>query len=552
MSLINFLNPKLKPSVESDVVCEDGYGVYNLVSDDAEQQQRGFMAFSVTKPPIEIVFDFPKAIELKVIKLWNSHGALRSTAFEVHAKYEGIWERVANVRDLAKDVDSLTFCYQSDYSSSSKNSSQPCETVFFFKTAHKMLSNTKSIKLTIRATHKCPPVLRKVQIWGLPARSLDKADRELIKSIWNEITNPYDHGARQRDEDAGQRSPSRSIPELNKNSKLKLPEEFLDAITWELMIFPTVLPSGKVVDQSTIDKHSEEESKWGRMPSDPFTGLEFTIHRKAILNLPLKARIEKFLMENSEHFKTVPRSLGSSRVRRSKNRHASQFASLSHPHTLGAYSSLSKSYRRTYATATLASTDLSTDYIDDTTVGANRYHLPPVVKRARLMETSTTGSYSALAASNNKPRLTKKYTTSTTATSLSSSSSSSLLLTSTATQTTATATSSFTCSTLTLNADNNSATTTTTTTAAVTTTNSTIDQAIQQALQKITRFSQIPLEQPPKPEGCVNCQSPDFAYEIQTCQHLVCRECLVTLTQQEKCACNQTFRSSDVERYHKL
>ncbi|XP_075148875.1 RING finger protein 37 [Haematobia irritans] len=545
MSLINFLNPKLKPSVESDVVCEDGYGVYNLISDDAEQLQRGFMAFSVTKPPIEIVFDFPKAIELKVIKLWNSHGALRSTAFEVHAKYEGIWERVANVRDLAKDVDSLTFCYQSDYSSSSsKSTGQPCETVFFFKTAHKMLSNTKSIKLTIRATHKCPPVLRKVQIWGLPARSLDKGDRELIKSIWNEITNPYDHGARQRDEDAGQRSPSRCIPELNKSSKLNIPEEFLDAITWELMIFPTVLPSGKVVDQSTIDKHSEEESKWGRLPSDPFTGLEFTIHRKAILNLPLKARIEKFLMENSEHFKTVPRSLGSSRVRRSKNRHASQFASLSHSHTLGAYSSLSKSYRRTYATATLASRDTSTDFIDDTSVSP--YHLPSANKRARLTETSTTGSGYSTLASIHKPRLTKKYTTSTTSTSLSS-----MMLTSTATQTTATATSSFTCSTLMLNADNASATSTVAATPA-TTHNSSIDQAIQQALQKITRFSQIPLEQPPKPEGCINCQSADFSYEIQTCHHLVCRECLVTLTQQEKCICNQSFRSSDVERYHKL
>lgn len=93
MSLINFLNSKLKPSVESDAVCEDGYGVSNLIASDDEQLNRGFMAFSVCKPPIEIIFDFPKAIDLKVIKLWNSLGALRSTAFEVHGKHEGIWER---------------------------------------------------------------------------------------------------------------------------------------------------------------------------------------------------------------------------------------------------------------------------------------------------------------------------------------------------------------------------------------------------------------------------------------------------------------------------
>lgn len=37
MSLINFLNPKLKPSVECDAICEDGHTAANLIADDAEQ-----------------------------------------------------------------------------------------------------------------------------------------------------------------------------------------------------------------------------------------------------------------------------------------------------------------------------------------------------------------------------------------------------------------------------------------------------------------------------------------------------------------------------------
>lgn len=195
------------------------------------------MAFSVTKPPVDIIFEFPKAIDLKVIKLWNTHGALRSTAFEIHGKYEGIWERVAYVRELQKAVDSVTFCYQSDYSSRSNANfghMQHSEKVFFFKTAHKILSSTNCIKITIRGTHKCAPVLRKVQVWGLPARSLEKADRELVKTIWNEITNPHDK--QQHETSSGQRSPSRNVPELNEQSELKIPEEFLDAITWELMV----------------------------------------------------------------------------------------------------------------------------------------------------------------------------------------------------------------------------------------------------------------------------------------------------------------------------
>ncbi|KAH8334702.1 hypothetical protein KR074_004505 [Drosophila pseudoananassae] len=492
-SLINFLNPKLKPSVESDAVCEDGYTAANLIADDAEQLERGFMCFAVCKPPVEVVFDFPKAVDMKVIKLWPSCGALRSTAFELHGRHDGIWERVAFVRDLGVGVDSVTFCYQSDYNSRSSSNSatasgQPqSEKVFFFKSAHKILSSTNSVKVVIRATERCPPVLRKVQMWGLPARSLDKADRELVKTIWSEISDPYG----QRDAvqaNQGQRSPPRHVPELRELSTLSIPEEFLDSITWELMIFPTVLPSGKVVDQSTIDKHSEEEAKWGRQPSDPFTGLEYTVQRKAILNLALKARIEKFLMEHSEHFKAVPRSLGSSRLRR---RHASQFASSTclpgqiSP-AAGTYSALSNAYkqqqRKSRATATATSS----------TAGFGG-HSPPAAKRARHSHHGTA------------------------------------------------------CATVTA-----SSASTSTTTSTSATSSSTIDQAIQQALQKITRFSQVGTVTNSTPACCINCRSGQFSYEIRTCRHLVCRECLVLLSQTQVCVCKASFRGADVERYHKL
>ncbi|KAI8046710.1 RING finger protein 37 [Drosophila gunungcola] len=483
-SLINFLNPKLKPSVESDAVCEDGYTAANLIADDVEQLERGFMCFAVCKPPIEIVFDFPKAVDMKVIKLWPSCGALRSTAFELHGRHDGIWERVAFVRDLGRGVDSVTFCYQSDYNSRSSSNSEQSEKVFFFKSAHKILASTNSVKVVIRATERCPPVLRKVQMWGLPARSLDKADRELVKSIWSEISDPYG----QRDAaqtPTGQRSPPRHVPELREQSTLSIPEEFLDSITWELMIFPTVLPSGKVVDQSTIDKHAEEETKWGRQPSDPFTGLEYNLQRKAILNLALKARIEKFLMEHSEHFKAVPRSLGTSRLRR---RHASQFASSTcqpgqFSPAAGTYSALSNAYkqqqRKSRATATATSSSTAASF-------GGSPHSPPAAKRARH---SHHGSA---------------------------------------------------CATVT------SATTS-------------IDQAIQQALQKVTRFSQLAANSSAgsgsaggAPASCINCRSAQFGYEIRTCRHLVCRECLVLLSRDQQCVCKVFFRGADVERYHKL
>ncbi|XP_036224066.1 RING finger protein 37 [Bactrocera oleae] len=502
MSLINFLNSKLKPSVECEALCEDGFSANNLIADDAEQLTRGFLAYAVSKPPVEIVFDFPKAVEVKVIKLWNSNGALRSTAFELHGKFEGIWERVAYARDLAEGVDSVTFCYQSDYNSRSNAESAATQAqskkAFFFKTAHRLLANASSLKIIICATKRCPPVLRKIEVWGLPSRSLEKADRELVKTIWSEIVNP--HGF-QTPQDRNRRSPTRSIPELNEYSTLKIPEEFLDEITWELMIFPTVLPSGKIVDQSTIDKHSEVESKWGRLPSDPFTGLEFTSQRKAILNLALKARIEKFLMENSEHFKTVPRSLGSSFVRRSKNRHASQFASFCQRHnsSIGTYSSLSAAFYKSSSQASATATSSS---------------IPPP-KRARLTDNATYRLETSLTS-------TTTHTTSSTPLSLSSKSMPFSMAASSALST-----------------------------ASSTTIPTGIDQAIQEALKNVTRYTCTPAETKP-PVTCISCKTEHFSYEIITCGHLVCRACLVQLTKDEMCTCKASFRTIDVERYHKL
>lgn len=248
-----------------------------------------------------------------------------------------------------------------------------------------------------------------------------------------------------------------------------------------------MLPSGKVVDQSTIDKHSEEEAKWGRLPSDPFTGLEYTSQRKAILNLALKARIEKFLMEHSEHFKSVPRSLGSSRMRR---RHASQFAShmcLPGSMSVGTYSTLSGVYkhqqRKTKSTVTATATSAFSGSLSPIS--------PPVAKRARH-------SYSAYGVS----------------------------------------------ATVTASSANQSPTT-----SSATGTTSSIDQALQQALQKITRFTQVSM---PLQPSCINCRSGQFAYEIRTCRHLVCRECLVILSTAQQCVCKMSFQGADVERYHKL
>lgn len=56
------------------------------------------------------------------------------------------------------------------------------------------------------------------------------------------------------------------------------------------MSIPYTLPSGKTIDQSTLDKHIENENQFGRKPCDPFTGIKFSDTMKPVLNMPLKSR----------------------------------------------------------------------------------------------------------------------------------------------------------------------------------------------------------------------------------------------------------------------
>ena len=87
------------------------------------------------------------------------------------------------------------------------------------------------------------------------------------------------------------------------------------------MTQPIILPSGKIIDQKTLEKHGQNEAVWGRPVSDPFTGIRFSNTHKPIAALPLKARIDKFLLEHSheEEIKKLPRVLGSKTIQNPKN-----------------------------------------------------------------------------------------------------------------------------------------------------------------------------------------------------------------------------------------
>uniref|UniRef100_A0A667ZC64 U-box domain containing 5 n=1 Tax=Myripristis murdjan TaxID=586833 RepID=A0A667ZC64_9TELE len=81
---------------------------------------------------------------------------------------------------------------------------------------------------------------------------------------------------------------------------LKIPEEFLDPITQEVMTLPMLLPSGVSVDSTTLEEYQKREATWGRPPNDPFTGVPFTAASQPLPNPQLKSRIDHFLLQTGE------------------------------------------------------------------------------------------------------------------------------------------------------------------------------------------------------------------------------------------------------------
>lgn len=131
------------------------------------------------------------------------------------------------------------------------------------------------------------PVLKKIEVWGFPSF---KNTREEISNI-----NRLFKGS--------QKSQNPSI-ELRTESpeaeqSFNIPEDYLDSITHDLLVMPYILPSGNIIDETTMEKHNRHEESYGRLPSDPFTGLVYSAEHQPKFNESLKVRLDQFKLRNS-------------------------------------------------------------------------------------------------------------------------------------------------------------------------------------------------------------------------------------------------------------
>lgn len=303
---MNFVHSNLEPTVWCSAVGDDGYPAENLISSDIEKFGLGFMAYAVEKPPIELVFTFCCPITLNSLKLWTRLGSLKTTGLEIYViqneNADSEFVKVGSCFDITEDVIEFSLnCHQTALQFNQRS----CK---LFRTLHPRVP-VKKVKVCIKTTARCTPVLKRIEILGLPHRSASKAQKRDVWQRWYRQYSPQSDSLDFTDD---------SSPRINNPSDVTfaIPDDLLDSLTYEIMSLPMILPSGKIIDKSSLDRHAQNEESWGRTPSDPFTGVPFTSQHKPILNVVLKSQIDRFLLQNihQPETKSVPRTVGGGSV----------------------------------------------------------------------------------------------------------------------------------------------------------------------------------------------------------------------------------------------
>ena len=354
--LTNFCLKPFIRSASANLINQDGYGIENLFSLDPAENKRGFQMERFMRPPVSVNINFiiPICITHIVICLGlkdndkcklevlvpkydttlfdkTSPSQIFCGSFVLTATQSPI---MLNYSGSHKERQQLAFHFPNkvvgsqiyDKLLSQQITSQPLNSINKLTTAS---------GITLSFTQYISPrafAIKFLEVWGIPSKNCTRQDMmcfqrtkhvlldllakqslssaisstsfynasscfdETIKSNCVDI-NSMNVTYTQRSKGTNdvdivntvEPSPRSSVS----STKSLILSEFLDELTYDVMIIPMLLPSGHYVDQSTIDKCKETDLLYARLPSDPFTGVQFTESYKPQFCAHLKAEIDK-------------------------------------------------------------------------------------------------------------------------------------------------------------------------------------------------------------------------------------------------------------------
>jgi len=214
--------------------------------------------------------------------------SLKSTKFQVMVEF--LEEQVVKTRtiaDITLEDEHTGFCITNVQDPDANEATLKHLTIDDH--LQKYTRNFNKIIIVIKDTKlKRAPVLKKIDIFGTFSGTNNK---EEVDEILNLLNPPI---IQQNKENNSSQEPGSST-----SKEFQIPEEFLDSITMDILNLPYILPSGAIVDETTLQKHKRREECYGRYPSDPFTGVLFTADKEPKYDAALKVRLDEFKLKYS-------------------------------------------------------------------------------------------------------------------------------------------------------------------------------------------------------------------------------------------------------------
>ncbi|XP_066499938.1 RING finger protein 37 isoform X3 [Hoplias malabaricus] len=311
--VVNLCLPHFQTTVHCNKLCADGYDVSNLLSDDPVTRRRGFKLEYFLRPPLHVTLHFKVRVELcRVdIELWPcgmdqgsvtrrleiltcSDGVSKTSE---QAQENGQFKLVGRC-DLKDDVLAClkhpNFKLRAPFLYPPPDPPAHAKKLELWSRGMQSLNSVAQLRITVPFGGAASALgIKSVAVWGIPARSCSPTELETFqKALLDNLEKKN-----QTFPLVSMVSTSSKPPRPNPvSSETPIPQEFLDPLTQELMVLPMILPSGMVVDNSTLEEYQKQEATWGRLPNDPFTGVSFTKDSKPIPNPLLKSRIDSLIL----------------------------------------------------------------------------------------------------------------------------------------------------------------------------------------------------------------------------------------------------------------
>lgn len=304
--VVNLCEPHFHTTIQCDKLCADGYDVTNLLSGDPVTRRRGFRLEYFLRPPLHVTLGFPVKMELCRVDVelwpWRTDQGKSSRRLEIFSSSDppaqverdvGQFKLVARC-DL-QDETQVSFLNPSFKPRAPFLDPPPpvpaqAKRQDLWSRGPQSLGSVAQLRVSIPYSGAATALgIKSLSVWALPARCCSPSEVEKFQEAHLNSLQLNRHSS--LDPTTVSPKPDHISPDI------LIPEEFLDPLTQELMVFPMILPSGMVIDNSTLEEYQKREATWGRLPNDPFTGVPFAQNSKPLPNTALKSRIDRLVLQ---------------------------------------------------------------------------------------------------------------------------------------------------------------------------------------------------------------------------------------------------------------